>query len=56
MTREADARYAFVCPACSESLEVNRGMKDALVQHGCIICDAPLSSDAFTRIGSADSA
>lgn len=55
MTRDADAMYAFVCPKCTESLEVNRGMKDAFIQHGCIICDASLTADAFTLIESSDS-
>jgi len=56
MARDGDEMYAFVCPECTESLEVDRGMKDALVQHGCIICDASLTADAFTRIEPPDSA
>jgi len=56
MVRDGDEMYAFVCPECTESLEVDRGMKAALVQHGCIICDASLTADAFTRIEPPDSA
>lgn len=55
MARDGDAMYAFVCPECTESLEADRGMKDALVKDGCIICNASLTPDAFTRIGSTDS-
>jgi hypothetical protein len=56
MARDGDALYAFVCPECTESLEVDPGMMNALVQHGCIICDASLTADAFTPIEPSDSA
>jgi predicted nucleic acid-binding Zn ribbon protein len=55
MARDGNAMYAFVCPNCTESLDVDRGMRDALLQHGCITCDASLTADAFTRIESPDS-
>lgn len=55
MARDGDAMYAFACPECTESLEVDGDMKDALLQHGCIICNAALTANAFTRTESPDS-
>lgn len=47
--------YSFVCPKCDESLEVNDSMKDALIDSGCVICRAAVTSEAFTQIQSSDS-
>ncbi|EMA56112.1 DUF7560 family zinc ribbon protein [Halococcus thailandensis] len=55
MSSETGAEYAFLCPACGESLEVNDSMKQALIQKGCIICGTTVTDGAFTRISSPDS-
>lgn len=44
----ANEDYVFVCPECEESMEVNALMRDALVENGCVVCGAPVSSTAFT--------
>ncbi|MCU4802620.1 hypothetical protein OB920_19855 [Halobacteria archaeon HArc-gm2] len=48
----ASEEYVFVCPDCEESMEVNPSMRDALVANGCVVCGAPVSIDAFTRVES----
>jgi len=45
------AEYTFVCPECGESLTVNGSMRDALLERGCVICGADVSSAAFTFDG-----
>ncbi|WP_254841069.1 DUF7560 family zinc ribbon protein [Natronomonas marina] len=52
---EPSEEYTFVCPACDESLAVDTGMKDALIENGCVICRATVTADAFTRMPSAGS-
>lgn len=40
--------YCFICPVCSESLEVNTPMRNALIENGCVLCCARVASQAFT--------
>ncbi|ELZ94788.1 hypothetical protein C440_06927 [Haloferax mucosum ATCC BAA-1512] len=40
--------YTFVCPVCDESMLVNDSMRDALLDNGCVICSASLTTDAFS--------
>ncbi|MFB6102359.1 MAG: hypothetical protein ABEJ73_07305 [Haloplanus sp.] len=54
MSSEAKEEYAFLCPDCDESLEVNDSMKDALLEEGCVICGTVVTAEAFTRISAAD--
>lgn len=49
MSEETGETYAFACPKCDESLEVNDSMKDALVERGCVICGTTVTEAAFTR-------
>jgi len=49
MSSEEDREYAFCCPACGESLVVNDLMKDALIDRGCVICGATVTTAAFTQ-------
>lgn len=39
----------FVCPECGEHIDVNDAMREALVEHGCVICGAPVSSTDFSQ-------
>jgi predicted RNA-binding Zn-ribbon protein involved in translation (DUF1610 family) len=41
--------YNFVCPECAESITVNASMKEALLDHGCVICGTTVTKSAFTR-------
>lgn len=50
-----EEEYAFVCPECGESLEVNGSMRDALLERGCVICGASLTANAFSKRTSTDS-
>lgn len=40
--------FTFVCPECGESLEVNASMKTVLIEKGCVICSADVTTDAFS--------
>lgn len=55
MSSEEGKVYTFICPQCGESLEVNGSMKDALLDRGCVICQAAVTTEAFTRQSSSDS-
>ncbi|ELY25522.1 hypothetical protein G3I44_15545 [Halogeometricum borinquense] len=55
MSRETKEEYTFTCPECDEALEVNGSMKDALIERGCVICGAGVTTDAFTNPTSANS-
>jgi hypothetical protein len=54
MSCENDGDYTFRCPECDEALEVNDSMKTALAERGCVLCGAPVTSDAFTAVSSTD--
>lgn len=45
-----DGEFVFRCPKCDERLEVNEGMKEALVERGCVICGAAITPAAFTAV------
>lgn len=55
MGAEEEQTFSFACPECAETLQVNVGMKKALIANGCVICGASVSSDAFTSTTSASS-
>lgn len=40
--------YVFACPECAEEFEVNPGMREALLTHGCPVCGANVFDEAFT--------
>jgi len=48
MSGEEGGNYAFVCPRCDESLEVNASMRDALIERGCVVCGTRVTAEAFT--------
>lgn len=39
--------YTFECPECAERIEVNEAMKLAIVDSGCVICGAEVTSEDF---------
>lgn len=43
-----DPAFTFVCPECGETLEVNASMKTVLIEKGCVVCSADVTSDAFS--------
>lgn len=49
---DSEDEFTFECPVCSESLEVNDPMKQALINNGCVICGAGVTSNAFTPLSS----
>ncbi|MDR5674671.1 zinc ribbon domain-containing protein [Halalkaliarchaeum sp. AArc-GB] len=42
--------YAFECSDCGEEFEVNSGMREALLTHGCPVCGASVCDEEFTSI------
>ncbi len=56
MSSKEVEEYTFVCPECTESLQVNGSMMDALVEKGCVICGAAVTAAAFTRASDVDTA
>ena len=49
MSSDEGEEFTFVCPECEERLEINRTMKDALIDRGCVICGATVTTAAFTQ-------
>lgn len=49
MSPDEGEGYAFVCPGCGEAIAVDEQMKEALVERGCVICEASVTAAAFTR-------
>ena len=37
----------FHCPGCGENMSVNEPMRDALLDHGCVVCGTTVSASAF---------
>ncbi|MGB9965206.1 hypothetical protein [Halobacterium sp. CBA1126] len=46
----ASEEFTFVCPSCGESMAVNPAMRDALVDNGCVVCGASVTTDAFSPV------
>ncbi|WP_251343478.1 DUF7560 family zinc ribbon protein [Haloplanus halophilus] len=38
----------FHCPDCGESMAVNAPMREALLEHGCVVCGSAVSRNAFS--------
>jgi len=38
----------FHCPECGEAMAVNEPMRDALLDHGCVVCGTTVSMSAFS--------
>lgn len=42
--------FEFVCPECGEQITVNGGVREALLENGCLLCDAALSASDFRPV------
>lgn len=42
--------FEFVCPECGERITVNGGVREALLEDGCLLCDADLSASDFRPV------
>ncbi|MFB6070545.1 MAG: zinc ribbon domain-containing protein [Halanaeroarchaeum sp.] len=42
--------YCLTCPDCGEEIVVDEGLRDPLLDTGCIVCGGPLSPDDFERL------
>jgi hypothetical protein len=38
----------FHCPDCDEAMSVNESMRDALLDHGCVVCGTSVSTNDFS--------
>ena len=54
MSSEEGEQYTFLCPECAETLAVNRPMRDALIERGCVICGTAVTPEAFTVVSVSD--
>ncbi len=43
------SRYLFTCPECTQAIEVNESMREATITHGCPVCGAPVTGQAFAE-------
>jgi predicted RNA-binding Zn-ribbon protein involved in translation (DUF1610 family) len=50
LTMSSTENYTFVCPECARSITVDSSTKDALIDHGCVVCGSVVSSDVFTPV------
>ena len=39
--------HRFVCPTCSQDIAVNGKMRRAILENGCPVCTAAVTTDAF---------
>ncbi|MDG5776908.1 hypothetical protein VB773_12950 [Haloarculaceae archaeon H-GB2-1] len=42
-------RFTFDCPHCQATTIVDEGMRDLLLEDGCILCETTVSMAAFDR-------
>jgi Zn ribbon nucleic-acid-binding protein len=49
MSVEGREGYDFACPGCEEQLEINKRMRDTLIERGCVICGTPVAEEAFSE-------
>ncbi|MDY7081657.1 MAG: zinc ribbon domain-containing protein [Halobacteria archaeon] len=43
-------KYEFVCPECSQDIIVDRSVRKSLLEEGCIICEADVTTGDFTKV------
>jgi len=41
--------YTFVCSECRHSFEVDDGMRESLLDAGCVVCGAPVVDGDITE-------
>ncbi|MFB6170071.1 MAG: hypothetical protein ABEJ06_02890 [Haloarculaceae archaeon] len=44
------SEYEFRCSECAEEITVNASMREALLEHGCVICGAPATDSSFVAL------
>lgn len=42
--------YIFVCPGCSQEIEVNNSMREAIISHGCPVCTGAVVAEDFETV------
>jgi len=42
--------YVFTCPECGEEIRIDAGMRDSLLEVGCVVCGSHVTSAAFSRM------
>lgn len=42
--------YVFTCPDCEEEIRIDAGMRDSLLDAGCVVCGSRVTSAAFDRM------
>jgi len=44
----SEATFGFRCPACGRETTVDRGVRGALLEHGCVVCGVAVTAEAFS--------
>lgn len=44
-----DSQCEFRCAECTEVITVNLAMREALLEHGCVVCGAPVAESSFSQ-------
>jgi hypothetical protein len=42
-------RFTFDCPHCRAETVVDEGMRDLLLDDGCVLCETSVSKTAFSK-------
>lgn len=42
--------YVFTCPDCKEEIRIDAGMRETLLESGCVVCGGEISAAAFSRM------
>lgn len=42
--------YVFTCPGCEEEIRIDAGMRDSLLEFGCVVCGTQVPPTAFSRM------
>ena len=43
--------YEFVCPECTQRIEVNAPMREAILSKGCPVCSSSVTADHIVAEG-----
>lgn len=42
--------FVFTCPTCQEEIRIDAGMRESLLEHGCVVCGSDIDPAAFSRM------
>jgi predicted RNA-binding Zn-ribbon protein involved in translation (DUF1610 family) len=42
--------YVFTCPECHQEIRIDSGMRDSILEFGCVVCGSEVGATAFSRM------